>query len=337
MLGALSECNGVSGNEHEIAQLIRDQIKADDCDISEDGYGNLIVRKGVDTRPRLLLAAHMDEVGFVISAVEKNGLLRFQTIGLSPNILLAKTVTIGANRVIGVIGCKPAHLSKQEERQKPVAVDSVFIDIGAGSRDEALKIVNIGDCATFATEFREANGLFYGKAFDNRAGCYILIRMINDLDIPAYYAFTTQEEVGLRGARIVAYRIDPDIAIAVDTTASGEWPAEKDIPTYPAIGKGPVISVADRSIICDRKLVGFIEKTAQTEGIPYQFKRPMIGGTDAGSMHIARSGARSAVVQITARYIHGPMSIMAGVDIENAYNLLSKTLQNLPKEASEWN
>src|SRR4030042_2518611 len=255
MLKVLSECNGVSGNEHDIALLIRDQITCKNCEITEDGYGNLIVRKGDDVRPRLLLAANMDEVGFVISAVEKSGLLRFQTIGLSSNILPAKTVTIGAKKTVGVIGCKPVHLSKEEERQKPVSADNLFIDIGTSSREEALKLVNIGDYATFLTEFREENGMYFGKAFDNRVGCYILINLINNLDIPAYYAFTTQEEVGLEGARIIAHKIDPDVAIAVDTTASGEWPVDKDIPKYPVVGKGPVISVADRSIICDRGLI----------------------------------------------------------------------------------
>jgi endoglucanase len=279
----------------------------------------------------------MDEVGFVVSAADKNGLLRFQTIGLAPNILLAKTVSIGPNKIPGVIGCKPAHMTKEEERKKPASIDSLFIDIGVNSREEALKLVGIGDYAAFATEFRERDGIFFGKAFDNRVGCYILIKLINTLDIPAYYAFTTQEEVGLRGAKIVAHRIDPDIALAVDTTASGEWPVDKDVPTYPIIGKGPVISVADRSIICDRDLVELIEKTARAAGIQYQYKRPMIGGTDAGTIHLTRSGVRSAVIQVPARYIHSPMSIMHKDDVEQAFNLISRVIQNIHEEASRWN
>ena len=157
MLKVLSECNGVSGNEHDIALLIRDQITCKNCEITEDGYGNLIVRKGDDVRPRLLLAAHMDEVGFVISAVEKSGLLRFQTIGLSSNILPAKTVTIGAKKTVGVIGCKPVHLSKEEERQKPVSADNLFIDIGTSSREEALKLVR--ESKKYFADLRVANRL----------------------------------------------------------------------------------------------------------------------------------------------------------------------------------
>ncbi len=337
MLKALSECNGVSGNEQDISSLIRDQITCKDCKISEDDYGNLIVQKGDDIRPRLLLAAHMDEVGFAISAIEKSGLLRFQTIGLSPGILSAKRVYVGAAKINGVIGCKPIHLIKEDERKKSFSVDNLFIDIGVSSQEEAQKLVEVGDYATFATEFREENGMYYGKAFDNRVGCYILIKMINTIDIPAYYAFTTQEEVGLKGAMIIAHRIEPDIAIAVDTTASGEWPVHKDSPTYPMIGKGPVISVADRSIICDRRLFELIEESAKTENIPFQLKRPMIGGTDAGSIHLAHSGVKSAVVQIPARYIHSPMSIIVKEDIDNAFNLILKTITGIRQEASKWN
>ena len=164
----------------------------------------------------------------------------------------------------------------------------------------------------------------------------MLIQLIKHTDLPIYCAFTVQEETGLRTARIVAYRISPQIAIAVDTTASGEWPIEKDIPKYPEIGKGCVITITDRSIICDKKLVSLLEETAKKNNIPYQFKRPMIGGTDAGPIHITREGIRTAVIQTPARYIHSPLSIASKKDIEAGIKLLTVSIQKILKEEALW-
>jgi len=337
MLKNLSELVGVSGGERIVREFIKQQIEDAVDEIIEDPYGNLIARKGGRQEPKVLLTAHMDEVGFVITGIGKKGLLKFKTIGINPQVILAKKVVIGKNNIPGVIGHKAVHQLKDEEKKKIPEVRDLFIDIGASTREEAQEIVEIGALATFDTEFIESDGIVYGKAFDNRVGCYILVQLIKTTNLPIYYAFTVQEEVGLRGAQIVGHRVSPSIAIAVDTTASGEWPMEKDIPYYPEIGKGPVITIADRSVICDRNLVSLLEKTAQENSIGYQLKKPMIGGTDAGTIHITKRGVRAAVVQTPARYIHSPLSIVSKKDIDAGILLLRYSVQKILLEKRLWN
>ena len=331
MLKELCEMPGVSGDEGRVRQYIRKKIEHKVDDIVEDPYGNLIVRKGSSKGPRILLAAHMDEVGLMITGIEKSGLLRFHSIGIMPHVLLAKRVLIGDNKVCGVIGHKPVHLTKDEEMKKTPNTKGLFIDIGAACKEAASKLVTVGDYATFDTEFRENGDLIKGKAFDNRIGCHVLMRLIES-DLPLYYAFTVQEEVGLRGAGIAAYRVKPDIAFAVDTTSSGEWPGEKDVPKYPVIGKGPTVTVADRRVICDPEIVQTLRKTAEAERIPYQIKRPMVGGTDAGTMHLVREGVRCGVVAVPARYIHSPLAVASKRDIAAAVKLVDRSIRKIMRK-----
>jgi putative aminopeptidase FrvX len=335
-LKELSELNGVSGDEIRVREYIKKRIRKYATRISEDPYGNLIVRKGSDKGPRIMLAAHMDEVGLMITGIEKSGLLRFHAIGMMSNVLMAKRVFIGKDKVLGVIGHKPIHLAKEEELKKVPKIKDLFIDIGRSSKKDAGKVVQVGDYASFGTEYRENGNSIQGKALDNRIGCFILLRMIMESDLSAFYSFTVQEEVGLRGARIAADRVRPDVAIAVDTTSSGEWPEEGDTPQYPALGAGAVVTTADRSVICDDKLVRTIRETAEREKIPYQDKRPMIGGTDAGSMHVAGAGVRSAVISVPARYIHSPLSFAHKGDILAVEKLLSCSMRNIMGKEQEW-
>jgi endoglucanase len=335
-LKELSELSGVSGDEIRVREYIRRRIKKHATQISEDPYGNLIARKGPEIRPRIMLAAHMDEVGLMIAGIEKNGLLRFRAIGMMPGVLMAKRVFIGKNKVLGIIGHKPIHLATEEELKKMPKMKDLFIDIGMSSGKDAAKVVNIGDYASFGTEYRENGDFVQGKALDNRVGCFILLQMIAKSNLPAYYAFTVQEEVGLRGARIAANRVKPDVAIAVDTTSSGEWPDDGDKPQYPVIGAGAVVTTADRSVICDAKLVKIIRETADRERIPLQDKRPMIGGTDAGAMHVTGVGVRSAVVSVAARYIHSPLSFASKGDISAVGKLLNCTTKNIMRKEKEW-
>ncbi len=337
MLKKLCEMIGVSGDEEEVRNYIRNQIESYADELIEDAYGNLIVRKGKDSDRRIMLAAHMDEVGFMITVIEKNGLLRFKPIGIPARVLLGKRVVFRKKEVKGIIGVKPIHQLKPEEKEKVPQTDQLFIDIGAGSKEEAEKIVEIGDYCTFDTRFSKQGDIIFGKAFDNRIGCYVLIQLLKNYDLPGYYAFTVQEELGLRGARIAGYRVDPQIALAVDTTASGRWPTEKDLPQYPQITKGPAISIADRSVICDKELTDLIIETAQKNGIPYQFKRPMIGGTDAGVIHLVKTGVRAAVLCTPARYIHSPLSIASMNDIEAMIKLLGLSIKEILNKGALWN
>jgi len=326
MLKELSDLLGVSSQEDDIRQYIKEKIRPCVQETIEDTYGNLICRVGEPASPRIMLAAHMDEVGFMITHIDKNGLLRFKPIGLGVQTLLAKPVIIGRQRVPGVIGCKPIHLAQEEELKKLPELKTLFIDIGASSREEGEKSVTIGDCGTFDTAYRSDGDILFGKAFDNRIGCYMLIELIRQHNLSAYYAFTVQEEMGLRGARIAGYRVSPDVALAVDTTGSAEWPSDKDLSTSPRIGLGPVLTVTDQSIICDRKLVSILEETARSNSIPYQFKKPGIGGTDAGQIHLAKGGVPTAVISVCARYIHSPMAIASARDIQDGIRLLALAL-----------
>ncbi len=337
MLQELSECIGVSGAESKVRNLIRAIIEPDIDDIVEDAYGNLIARRGKPAAARILLAAHMDEVGFMIAGITKEGFLKFRTIGIVPHVLLAKKVIVGTDEIPGVIGHKPIHQMTDDERKKMPAIDNLFIDIGAHSKDDAQKMVEVGTHGTFDTAFSQEGDRIYGKAFDDRIGCYILIQIIKTIRCPCMFAFTTQEEVGLRGARIAAYTTAPKVALAIDTTASGEWPAEEDIPKYPEIGKGPVLTIADRSIIADREVVSVLEQTAQNNNISYQYKKPGIGGTDAGAIHVSREGVRAAVVQTAARYIHSPMSIASMKDINDNIALVRATVERIHAEGARWN
>ena len=337
MLQELSECIGVSGSESKVRSLIRDVIESHVDDIVEDAYGNLIARRGKPTTARILLAAHMDEVGFMITGITKEGFLKFRTIGIVPHVLLAKKVILGMDEIPGVIGHKPIHHMTVDERKKMPLIDNLFIDIGARSKDDAEKMVEKGMHGTFDTAFSQEGDRIFGKAFDNRIGCYILIQIVKTIKCPCIFAFTTQEEVGLRGARIAAYSTAPRVALAIDTTASGEWPDEEDNPTYPEIGKGPVLTIADRSIITDRKVVAVLEQTAQNRNIPYQYKKPGIGGTDAGAIHISREGVRAAVVQTAARYIHSPLSIASMKDINNNITLVRDAAERIHDEGARWN
>jgi endoglucanase len=336
VLKELCELTGVSGDESRVRDYIKQKVKKHVDDIIEDTYGNLIVRKGKQKKPKVVLAAHMDEVGLVIKGIDKDGLLRFHAIGIMPNVLLAKRIMVGKDRICGVIGHKPIHLTKKDEMKKVPETKNLFIDIGVKSKDAAGKIVQIGDYATFDTLFRENGDFIAGRAFDNRIGCYVLMQLILESDLPLYYAFTVQEELGLRGAQIAAYRVRPDIAFAVDTTSSGEWPEEKDVPQYPVIGKGPTITVADRRVICDPEIVKLLRTTAEEEGIPCQIKRPMVGGTDAGTMHLVHEGVRSAVIAVPARYIHSPLAIASKKDIKAAVKLIECSIRRIMGKEKLW-
>uniref|UniRef100_A0A7C4XU39 M42 family peptidase n=1 Tax=candidate division WOR-3 bacterium TaxID=2052148 RepID=A0A7C4XU39_UNCW3 len=331
MLRELCELIGVSGDEEMVKDYLKNSISDEVDEIVEDTYGNLIVRKGKG-KIKVMLVAHMDEVGFMITGINKNGLLRFKTIGIPPAVMLAKRVIIGKHRIIGVVGNKPAHFVNDEEGKKKPEEKSLFIDIGVNSKEEAEKFVEIGETGTFDTDFYEDDNLFMGRALDNRIGCFVLSQLIKNTDLPCYYAFTTQEEVGLRGAKIVGYRISPDVAIAVDTTGANEFPTEKDVPQYPVLGSGPVITIADYSIICSQKLVSLIVQTAVKNNIPYQYKQPMVGGTDAGSVHLVKGGIPSAVISTPARYIHSPLAIAAKLDVNQTISLLAKGVEEIIKK-----
>jgi endoglucanase len=312
--------------------------------------GNLFVtrthRRPVSGAPlRVMVTAHMDEVGFIISKLQSNGLLKFKAVGgFDRRVLLGKAVVVGKDRTPGVIGLKPVHLVGRGNANKVDDLNSMTIDIGASSDSNAK--VNVGDLATFATKFgylggasdsQPERGLVKGKALDNRTGCAILLELLQgDYPLDLLAVFTVQEEIGLRGARVAAYATDPDLAFVLECTAADDLPDmdEEADPGFPRLGAGPAITVMDRSFIAHRQLVDLLIDTAQAEHIPYQYKRPGLAGTDAGAVHLTREGVPSAAVSGPARYIHSPAAVLDLADFWNAVKLMQATLKRLPQQ--EW-
>jgi len=344
LLARLSEAFGVSGHEDDVRGIIVDAIRdrVDECRV--DAMGNLIARKagtGSSTL-RVMVAAHMDEVGLMVSQIEDNGQLRFYKVGgIDDRILPAKAVRIGDTHVPGVIGFKPVHLHEKGETDQVVASKQLAIDIGASSKAEAEKLVHRGDYAVFASSFLEleATGAWravQGKAFDDRAGCAILVELLSErfpFDFSA--AFTVQEEVGLRGARAAAYAEEADIALVLECTGANELPVDKDVSPSTRLGKGPAITIMDATFIADKRLVEHLVRVAEQHKIPYQIKQPYIGGTDAGVIHKVRAGIPSATVSVPCRYIHSPAGILNLDDFSNTLALVRQSLFSLPDAVKE--
>ena len=344
LIEKLSDAFGVSGAEGEVRGILAEAIRDHVDELRVDTMGNLIATKhaGPDAAggsPRVMVAAHMDEVGFMITHIGKNGLLKFSPVGgLDPRLLVGKRVLIGSDRVPGVIGSKPIHLVKQEERNKVTPVEQLTIDIGATSKETAEAALKVGDCAIFATRFSplghagndDGSRLVKGKAFDDRAGCAVLAALLQSrYPVELMGVFTVQEEVGLRGARVAAYALEPDLAIVLEGTICDDLPRDKEVSPVTRIGYGPAITIADRSFVAHRALTGLLIDTAEREDIPFQFKEPGMGGTDAGVIHLTRSGVPSAAVSVPSRYIHGPASVLSLDDLEHTVTLVKAALHQL--------
>lgn len=339
LLEELSNAPGVSGNEAQVRDLVINAVRNRVDHYRTDSLGNLIaLKKARGTRqrsaPRIMVAAHMDEVGLLIVHHEPNGQLRFRQVGgIDDRVLLSKVVLIGKDKIPGVIGSKPIHLLKSKERDQVAESETMSIDIGAKSREEARAAVKIGDYAVFDTEFGKlGDHLVKGKALDDRVGCAMLLDLLkHDYPFDLYGVFTVQEEVGARGARVAAYSIEPDIAIVLESTVCDDSPKAKDESPTTHLGAGAAITIADNSLIADRRLVTLLIETAEENRIPHQIKQPLKGGTDAGRIHTVKGGVPSAVVSVPTRYIHSPVSLISLQDLESATQLVVKTLGKLNK------
>ena len=325
LLKKLSETYGPSGREDEIARVIREEIQDYVDEVFLDKMGNLFaVKKGTGTK--VMVAAHMDEIGVIITYIDKNGFLRFSNIGgVSPFIMLGQRVVF-ANGTVGTIG-----MEKLDDIKK-LTLDKLYLDIGAKDREEAAKLVKIGDIAVSQRQLVFAGDRAIGKAMDNRAGCAVLIQAIRELgdtNNEVYAVFTTQEELGLRGARTSSYRVNPDLGLAVDVTLVGDTPEAP--PMSVELGKGAAIKVKDNSVICHPKVKEMLTKIAEEHQIPYQFEVLTAGGTDAGAIHLTREGIPSGVISIPCRYVHTPGEMVDMDDMESAVKLL-KTFLTQPIE-----
>lgn len=334
ILKQLSEAVGVSGNEGGARAVILDAIREHVDEVRVDALGNILAFKrgtGHD-RLRVMLSAHMDEIGLMVVGHDGDGFLRVDAVGgIDPRLLPGTAVQVGPERIPGVIGLKPIHLVKGDEAEKVLPIEDLVVDVGANHKDEAKKLAPLGTTIAFATRFRELGPTVSGKAFDDRAGCAVLVDLVRGerFRCDLHAAFTVQEEIGLRGAQVAAYAIAPDCAFALEGTVADDIPKDKDISPTSEPGKGPAITVMDRSFIADRRLVRLLTSTAEELGIPYQFKQPGVGGTDSGAIHQTRQGVPAATVAVPCRYIHSPVSIMSLDDFNHTVRLMRESLARL--------
>lgn len=334
LLQQLTETTGVAGAEKEVRLLIRDLI-ADHVDSWRvDSMGNLLaLKKGTGERAlKVLVDAHMDEVGLMITGIDSDGTLQFAPVGgLSPRTLLGKVVQVGSKKRAGVIGAQPIHLLKSSQREKLVKIEAMRIDIGAKKKENAASKVSIGDRATFLTPYEEIGRTAVGKAFDNRAGCAALIELLRGDPYPfdLHAAFTVQEEVGLRGAHVAAFATRPDVALVLECTPAYDLPNERDVSPNVALGRGPSIYVMDRVTIQDPRLVSHIVRTAEAREIPFQIRQPGGGGTNTAVIQRNTGGIPAATIATPARYIHGPASMINLDDFDHVIRLADAVLRGL--------
>lgn len=339
LLRKLSEAVGVSGREDEVRAILVEEIRGKADTARVDSLGNLVaVKRGTGaSKLRVMLAAHMDEIGFMILQAEDSGMLRFAKVGgIDDRVLPARPVTVGPKRLPGVIAFKPVHLTEKGETERVAAAKDLAIDVGATSKADAERLVSRGDHAAFLSEYVEplagsAWRTVQGKAFDDRAGCALAAALLAErFPFDLVVAFTVQEEVGLRGAKVAAYAEKPDCAFVLECTGANEVPSKKDLSPSTRLGDGPAITVMDGSFIADRRLVDHLAATAAKAGIPHQFKQPNVGGTDAGAIQHARDGIPSVTLAVPCRYIHSPAGIMNLDDFDNALTLMRESLARLP-------
>lgn len=337
LLKQLTEATGVASDEKEIRRLLRDLIADHVDEWRVDALGNLIALKKGDgsSTLRVMVDAHMDEVGLIVTNIDSDGTLQFETVGgFDPRALLGKVVQVGAKKHIGVIGATPVHLLTNAERGKVVPITAMRVDIGAKNKDAASGLVNRGDYAAFVTEYEEVGQCAIGKAFDNRAACAILVELLQKDRYPfdLYAAFTVQEEVGLIGAKTAAFGINPDAALVLESTPAYDLPNKEDESPNVALGKGPSLYVMDSQTIQDPRLVRHIMQTAVSHHIPYQIRRPGGGGTNTGNIQQSHSGVPAATIAVPGRYAHTPTLMINLDDYAHVAKLAEATLRGLTPE-----
>lgn len=324
MLKLLSNSFGPSGYEDEVVNII-DEYMSEYCDESKiDSMGNLICHKfgrKVNNKS-IMLSAHVDEVGFIISYVTNEGYLKFQTVGgIDPSVLISKPVIIGENRINGVIGAQPVHLGTKGEKLK---INDLYIDIGAKDRKDALNYVDLGDYACFDSKFIEfGDGLIKGKALDDRVGCFIMMEIAKlKLDADIYYTFVVQEEIGCRGSKITASNIKPEFAIVLEGTTCSDVPGTDKYGFTTHLGNGPALSMRDGGCYSDVYLTRDIALIADKNKIRFQYKQSTSGGNDASSIQITDNGNKVAAISVPCRYIHSQSNVASKSDIKNAIDLV---------------
>jgi endoglucanase len=340
LLRALTEAVGVSGDEGAVRKLVLGQVEPLADEIRVDALGNLLaIRRGSSRRRvRVMLSAHMDEVGLMVTGAEPDGVLHVACVGcILPQHLAGKAFWVGRARVPGVVGLTPSHLTRGMEHRPGLAVELLRLDVGAQTREDALERVRIGDRASFATALTRMDNCVSAKALDDRLGVAILVELLGaappNIDLLA--AFTVQEEVGLRGAGVAAHSLDPELAIAIDCTPACDlptWDGAENTAYNTRLGQGPAIYTADRATVSDQRLIDHLESSAKAARLPFQLRQPGGGSTDAGAIHRARKGIPAISVSVPVRYPHSPAGLIRIDDWRNTVLLLHAALVRLSPE-----
>ncbi len=338
MLKTLVDAFGPCGCEAEVRALVLEKIRPHADEIYVDGMGNVIaLKQGKSNEKKLMLSAHMDEVGMIISDVTADGYLKFKTVGgIDPRLMVSKAVLIGEKRVRGVIALKAVHLQTADERKNAVRERNLRIDIGAKSAEEAKALVRIGEYATFDTQCMEfGEDLLLGKAFDDRVGCAVLCELIceNNLPYDTYFCFTVQEEAGCRGSAIVAQWLMPTAALVIEGTTCSDVSGVAASSEVTTLGGGAALSIADGGAYSDIPLTKQLYTMAEQNGIAVQYKRTMMGGNDLKSIQRSGNGVKAAAVSVPTRYLHSPASVISKKD----YASVREVARLFICKAEEWN
>ncbi|MGC9515468.1 M42 family metallopeptidase [Methanocrinis sp.] len=340
LLERLSNAHGISGREGSVQEMVEEEIRPYVDEIRVDKLGNLVAtRKG--ERPSVMIAAHMDEIGLMTKYVDEKGFIRFVTIGgWFDQSLLNQRVVIHADSgpIYGVIGSKPPHVMKDEERKKPIEIKDMFVDAGCNDQDEAKALgINPGTPVSLDRTFAKLAGdRVTGKAFDNRAGVAMMIEALKRTrsESAIYAVGTVQEEVGLKGAKTSAFDLRPDVALATDVTIPGDHPGIEKKDSNLEIGKGPVIVIADasgRGLIATEKVVDWLAETAREFEIEVQMDVSGGGTTDATAIQLTREGIHTGLISIATRYIHSPVEVLSIKDLEASADLIARALETAPR------
>lgn len=325
--------NGISGDESCVREYIIEKIR-DKCDYSVDNLGNITAfRKGKKTpEKKLMIAAHMDEVGMIVTSVRSDGTLTFETVGgIDSAVIIGKRVKIGKNGLSGVVGSKAIHKLSAEEREKAPKISDLYIDFGAADKAEAEKYVSAGECVYFDSEFMEfGNNRIKSKAIDDRAGCALMLRLIEEEpEYDTFFVFNVQEEIGLRGSTVSAFSLQPDIAIVLEATTAADIDGADGAAKVCTINGGPVVSFMDRSTMYDKELYKTAFETAKENGIKCQTKSMIAGGNDSGAIHISGKGVRTIAVSLPCRYLHSPSCVISKQDFDDAYRLVKLMMKRV--------
>ena len=337
LLEKLSNAFGPSGLEEDVVQILRNDLESFADETLVDKLGNVMFcHKGKKGYPKVMISAHMDEVGFMTTYIEDSGFLRFDTWGITNNILPGQRVLFKGEKgfLKGIVGTKPPHIMTPDEQNKIIPKEDLFIDIGADSIVQAnAKGADVGMMGVFDVEFTDlGDGYFRGKALDDRAGCVVLAESFKELHNSPYNIVavgSVQEELGMRGARTAAWQVDPDYGLALEGTFVADVPGTRPDRVSSKIKGGPVLTIMDRATFTHPHILKTLIKAAKEKKIPYQFKKVPMGVTDAGAIHLTKAGVPSGTVAVPCRYIHGPVSIIHIDDLKNSVRLVTEFIRTV--------